>query len=259
MLYRPRTSADLTQFPHAYKSYHEFCNPTIYLKSKPVLVGRALLIPPDISKSSRLKRDSFYIACLITSEGYGKNVDSEDDILYNTKKALDDLHYSIENADPMPDCRAVRINSGKFGVPWKRTKKVLKDGPLDIVVVRPKQDLTNSEDEDGNDVSDDGSDDSASDSNSEKEHPCATIGVPEEKFSIMNQMKGSGSKITSEGSTEAQISGDTSSGAGNDQPPEGTKRKTRQMSLETVDEPPDLAPKAKQRKKRASEVEKLAF
>jgi len=35
-------------------------------------------------------------------------------------------------------CRAVRINSGKFGVPWARTKKVLEERSLDMVVVRPE-------------------------------------------------------------------------------------------------------------------------
>ncbi len=37
-------------------------------------------------------------------------------------------------------CRAVRINSGKFGVPWSRTKEVLEEGTLDMVVVRPGAD-----------------------------------------------------------------------------------------------------------------------
>lgn len=40
---------------------------------------------------------------------------------------------------------AVRINSGKFGVPWLRTKEILQRGPLDITVFRPE-----GEDETGN-------------------------------------------------------------------------------------------------------------
>lgn len=32
---------------------------------------------------------------------------------------------------------AVRINSGKFGVPWARTKAVLQRGMFDLYVVRP--------------------------------------------------------------------------------------------------------------------------
>ena len=33
-------------------------------------------------------------------------------------------------------CYAVRINSGRFGVEWRRTRAVLEDGGLDITVVR---------------------------------------------------------------------------------------------------------------------------
>ena len=111
------------------------------------MVGTALLITsntPDRHgiKSSRLWRDRFHIGCLFTSTGYGKNVDDPEDILKNTAKALKDLadRISVERdlGLDLGDCRAVRINSGKFGVPWKKTKRVLEGGPLDIVVVRPK-------------------------------------------------------------------------------------------------------------------------
>ena len=37
-------------------------------------------------------------------------------------------------------CYAVRINSGKFGVPWEDTKKVLEVGGVDMVVLRPEGD-----------------------------------------------------------------------------------------------------------------------
>lgn len=35
-------------------------------------------------------------------------------------------------------CYAVRINSGKFGVEWRRTKAVLEAGELDITILRPE-------------------------------------------------------------------------------------------------------------------------
>lgn len=35
-------------------------------------------------------------------------------------------------------CYAVRINSGKFGVEWQKTKAVLEAGELDITVLRPE-------------------------------------------------------------------------------------------------------------------------
>ena len=36
------------------------------------------------------------------------------------------------------ECYAVRINSGKFGVPWEDTKGVLEAGEVDMVVLRPE-------------------------------------------------------------------------------------------------------------------------
>ena len=37
------------------------------------------------------------------------------------------------------ECYAVRINSGKFGVPWEDTKRVLEGGGVDMVVMRPEE------------------------------------------------------------------------------------------------------------------------
>jgi len=52
---------------------------------------------------------------------------SQLDVLRNEKSAVD-----------LGQCTAVSINSGKFGVPWSRTKEILKEGSLDLVVVRPE-------------------------------------------------------------------------------------------------------------------------
>lgn len=43
------------------------------------------------------------------------------------------------------ECYAVRINSGRFGVEWEDTKRVLEGGGVDMVVLRP-------EGEEGNEV-----------------------------------------------------------------------------------------------------------
>ena len=51
--------------------------------------------------------------------------------------ASDKEQIEQENRVPIGDCRAVRLNSGKFGVPWERTKRVLEEGPLDMVIVKP--------------------------------------------------------------------------------------------------------------------------
>ena len=42
------------------------------------------------------------------------------------------------SGEELGNCYAVRINSGKFGVAWQRTKAVLEAGDLDITVWRPE-------------------------------------------------------------------------------------------------------------------------
>ena len=94
------------------------------------------------------KRDNssghaYWIACLFTSIGYGRTVSSPDSILDGTKKAMSDLYeqiISVRNADQdIREVWAVRINSGKFGVEWRRTKSILEQCALDVKVVRPAQ------------------------------------------------------------------------------------------------------------------------
>ena len=46
----------------------------------------------------------------------------------------------VEDVGSPGACYAVRINSGKFGVPWEDTKKVLEVGGVDMVVLRPEGD-----------------------------------------------------------------------------------------------------------------------
>ena len=64
------------------------------------------------------------------------------EILDNTKNALEDLARQIgeirESGQELGVCHAVRINSGKFGVEWEKTKAVLEAGDLDITVFRPE-------------------------------------------------------------------------------------------------------------------------
>ena len=60
----------------------------------------------------------------------------------NTRNALKDLARQIAelraSGEEVGSCHAVRINSGKFGVAWQRTKAVLEAGDLDITVLRPE-------------------------------------------------------------------------------------------------------------------------
>ncbi|KAL8867586.1 MAG: hypothetical protein Q9174_005569 [Haloplaca sp. 1 TL-2023] len=152
------------------------------------LVGTCLLIGPNqphetdpsndlppLTESEKQKR--YWIACLFTSHGFGRDVGSRESILDATASAVDDLHKQIEQIrekrnklvaelailkDQKPDadsadglkirglendlsgldigdCYSVRINSGLFGVPWEDTKAVLEKGKLDMVIVRPPE------------------------------------------------------------------------------------------------------------------------
>ena len=83
-----------------------------------------------------------YIACLFTSPKYGRQKAPEDKILEYTKLAIEDLATQLEalrqgKGAEVGDLWAVRINSGKFGVRWKRSREVLEEGSLSMKVVRP--------------------------------------------------------------------------------------------------------------------------
>lgn len=56
-----------------------------------------------------------------------------------------DLERQIEGLrargkEDLGECWAVRINSGKFGVEWAKSRRVLEEGGLDITVVRREED-----------------------------------------------------------------------------------------------------------------------
>ena len=57
---------------------------------------------------------------------------------------MEDLETQIailrSNGETLGQCWAVKINSGKFHVPWKRTLAVLEQGQLDVLVVSPEED-----------------------------------------------------------------------------------------------------------------------
>lgn len=152
------------QFPKAFKTYAAYCNPPSskaanLARHQRFLAGTALLIPLSPP------RENHWVACLFTSVGYGRSVDSPEQIVANTERAIADLARQIEEmrsrerdgaeAIDFPavfapekakaseaksilgSCWSVRLNSGKFGVDWSRTKTVLERGQLDIHVVYP--------------------------------------------------------------------------------------------------------------------------
>lgn len=64
-------------------------------------------------------------------------------------KKNDEDHRGETGAEMPGNCWAVRMNSGLFSVPWAQTKNVLKEGGVDIVVVRPE---VEDDDENENDM-----------------------------------------------------------------------------------------------------------
>ena len=123
-----------------------------------------------MESNGKLGRERHWIACLFTSVGHGRNVSKPEVILENTRRAVKDLGMQVEmlrekqpgnkkndqdhkgetGAETPGDCWAVRINSGLFSVPWAQTKKVLEEGGVNIVVVRPEgeDDIDNDNDND---------------------------------------------------------------------------------------------------------------
>ena len=131
-------------------------------------MGTTLLIPPVESKGE-LGTERHWIACLFTSVGHGRSVSKPEVILENTRRAVKDLGTQVETlrerrpgnkkndedhrgetgAETPRNCWAVRMNSGLFSVPWAQTKKVLEEGGVDIIVVRPE---VEDDDENENDM-----------------------------------------------------------------------------------------------------------
>lgn len=94
-------------------------------------------------EGSDTSTDDYWIACVFTSLGYGRTVSSAEVILDSTKRGLGDLHKKLSflkaSGKDTGDVWAVRINSGKFGVQWERTKRILEQCAVDLKVVRPPE------------------------------------------------------------------------------------------------------------------------
>ena len=87
---------------------------------------------------------------MFTSVDYGARVDSPGEILGATGRGMGDLERQVrelgegkgdgdgvDGGDAVGEWWAVRINSGKFGVPWGETRRVLEEGGWRVRVVVP--------------------------------------------------------------------------------------------------------------------------
>lgn len=106
-----------TRYPRAYAAYKAHCK-----KHSPSdLVGTALLLP-----QSELSGPKHRVGCVFTSKGFGTNKDAVSDILRATRTAMAELLDAICKDGDIMEIRICKINSGAFGVPWERTKRVLE-------------------------------------------------------------------------------------------------------------------------------------
>lgn len=75
-----------------------------------------------------LQDDGYWTGSIITSNGYGMQVDSPDAIIEATQRAVNSmLHANRECwAHAGLKFHSPRINAGLFGVPWEETEAVLR-------------------------------------------------------------------------------------------------------------------------------------
>lgn len=81
---------------------------------------------PMIAEFDYTRDQDKIIVSLITSQDYGRNVDSPQEILVNTTIALNELGRYLEDNDEQDKIYSNKFNSGLFKVPWEETEKILK-------------------------------------------------------------------------------------------------------------------------------------
>lgn len=89
---------------------------TIHKQGAPYCVGDCQILKVPCAKT---------IACLFTSNGYGRNIDGPPVILRNTKSALQALAVAL--SDETVIIASPNINAGLFNVPWEHTECLIKD------------------------------------------------------------------------------------------------------------------------------------
>lgn len=104
-----------------------------------------------ITSGNNQSKSQIYVASLITSYHYGRQVDPPDEILAHTAKALESYETQIRlikeqnrrsNLDPVGDVWAVKFNSGLFKVPWEQTKAIIEASKIKMMVLEPADDAT---------------------------------------------------------------------------------------------------------------------
>lgn len=106
-------------------------------------IGTAQIIPPQPSDTCP-GEEGHWVICLFTSYGYGRRADPVDQIINNTYAALQDLKRQLERlnreqgetgAAAPGTLFACRFNSGLFAVPWAKTRELIEDVGLEMIIL----------------------------------------------------------------------------------------------------------------------------
>lgn len=110
------------RYPEAFSLYKEHCKESTPAK----LIGTALLIPPSEEEGPK-----HWVGCLFTSKKFGRARDSPQQILENTRSAMEELidqiALAVRRSDTVSEVRICHINSGLFRVPWEQSKAIIED------------------------------------------------------------------------------------------------------------------------------------
>lgn len=122
------------QFPSTYKLYVEHCKK--HASNPSGLLGSTYLIKSESSDPGNSGRDNVaYVACMFTSDAFGRRKNGPDDIVENTDKLMSHLESQLaelSRTEPIEEQEGAhvvnmpKINAGLFNVPWEETETVLK-------------------------------------------------------------------------------------------------------------------------------------
>ena len=122
----------MQQYPAAFHIYKSHCKSN----TASYLLSTTLLIPPQPNDARK-----HWIACLFTSIDYGRRKGNVQSILDATKDALKDLKKQVEElrkeeGETKPgELWGCRFNSGKFGVPWEKSRTIVEELGMKMTVV----------------------------------------------------------------------------------------------------------------------------
>lgn len=106
------------KFPDAFEVYRDHCAQyTTEATKRDNLLGTCLLIPTTGDN---------IVACLFTSNSFGRSVDPPESIVEATERAVADMWRQLRDQNFNGQVHLPLINAGLFRVPWEDTEQALK-------------------------------------------------------------------------------------------------------------------------------------